>query len=92
MHQHNALDLMRAVESDRWIVRATNTGLSSVIDPHGRILWRSQINRYQEHIATIYRRDTQTLYVRWGDWLTRCLGILAVIVTGLEWRIRKFSS
>jgi len=34
--QHHAQDVMRAIESDRWAVRATNTGYSGIIDPHGR--------------------------------------------------------
>ncbi|MBL1174156.1 apolipoprotein N-acyltransferase [Pantanalinema sp. GBBB05] len=70
MAQHEAQDLMRAIETDRWAVRATNTGYSGVIDPHGRIVWRSQPHEYQIHTETIARRQTQTLYVRWGDWLT----------------------
>jgi apolipoprotein N-acyltransferase len=73
MAQHQAHDLMRAIESDRWIVRVTNTGYSSVIDPHGHRVWRSQPNTYQTHVATIARRSSQTLYVRWGDWFTPLL-------------------
>jgi apolipoprotein N-acyltransferase len=69
MAQHHALDVMRAVESDRWLVRATNTGLSAVIDPHGRTLWKSPVNEKVTHIAEIERRRTRTLYVRIGNWL-----------------------
>ncbi|WP_417118170.1 apolipoprotein N-acyltransferase [Nodularia spumigena] len=68
--QHHALDMMRAIETDRWSVRATNTGYSAFVDPHGRTLWISRYNTYETHAQTIYRRQTQTLYVRWGDWLT----------------------
>jgi apolipoprotein N-acyltransferase len=68
MSQHQAQDLMRAIETSRWAVRATNTGYSGVIDPHGKIIWRSQPKRYQTHAETIYRRSSQTLYVRWGNW------------------------
>lgn len=71
--QHHAQDIMRAIETDRWAVRATNTGYSAFVDPHGRTLWRSQYNTYEIHAETIYRRQTQTLYVRWGDWLTPLL-------------------
>lgn len=73
MAQHEAQDMMRAIETDRWAVRATNTGYSGVIDPHGKIIWRSQPQAYQLHAETIDRRQTQTLYVRWGDWLTPVL-------------------
>jgi apolipoprotein N-acyltransferase len=80
--QHHAQDVMRAIETDRWAVRATNTGYSAIVDPHGRTLWMSGINTYETHADTIYRRQTQTPYVRWGDWLTKVLLGLAGI-TGL---------
>ncbi|MEM9539604.1 MAG: apolipoprotein N-acyltransferase [Cyanobacteria bacterium P01_E01_bin.42] len=77
--QHHALDVMRAIESDRWAVRATNTGYSGIVDPHGQTLWLSAIDTYELHSETIYRRTTKTLYVLWGDWLTWCfLGIGAI--------------
>jgi apolipoprotein N-acyltransferase len=71
--QHHAQDVMRAIETDRWAVRATNTGYSAIVDPHGRTLWISGINTYEIHAHTVYRRQTQTLYVRLGDWLTPVL-------------------
>lgn len=80
--QHHAQDVMRAIETDRWAVRATNTGYSAIVDPHGRTLWMSGINTYETHADTIYRRQTKTPYVRWGNWLTKVLLGLAG-VTGL---------
>ena len=77
--QHHAQDVMRAIETDRWAARATNTGYSAIVDPHGRTLWISDINTYELHAGTIYRRQTQTPYVRWGDWLTPTLLVLAAI-------------
>ena len=81
--QHHAQDVMRAIETDRWAVRATNTGYSGIVDPHGRTLWISGINTYEIHAHTVYRRQTQTLYVRWGDWLTPVL----LGSAGLSWVI-----
>jgi len=77
--QHHAQDVMRAIETDRWAVRATNTGYSGIIDPHGNTHWLSNLNTYETHIATIDRRQTESLYVRWGDWLTPLLLVLAVV-------------
>lgn len=79
--QHHAQDVMRAIETDRWAARATNTGYSGVVDPHGRTVWISDINTYEVYAGTIYRRQTQTLYVRWGDWLTIVLAVLAAITS-----------
>ncbi|TAG97993.1 MAG: apolipoprotein N-acyltransferase [Oscillatoriales cyanobacterium] len=75
--QHHALDVMRAIETDRWAAIATNTGYSAFVNPHGETLWMSGINTYEVQDATIYRRQTQTLYVRWGDLLTPLLLVLA---------------
>jgi apolipoprotein N-acyltransferase len=77
--QHHALDVMRAIETDRWTARATNTGYSARVDPHGKTLWKSGINTYEVHLGTLHRRQTQTPYVRFGNWLTPGLfGILIV--------------
>lgn len=78
--QHHAQDVLRAVEIDRWAVRATNTGYSGIVDPHGNTLWRSGINTYETHAHTVYKRQTQTWYVRWGDWLTPVLLLLGFMV------------
>jgi apolipoprotein N-acyltransferase len=87
MAQHQAHDLMRAIENDRWAVRATNTGYSSVIDPHGQIQWQAPANQFISHNHSVYRRQTQTPYSRHGNWLTPLL----VIGLGslLQLRIRK---
>ncbi|MEG4009318.1 apolipoprotein N-acyltransferase [Microcoleus sp. Pol11C1] len=77
LDQHHALDVMRAIETDRWAAIATNTGYSAFVNPRGETVWKSRINTYEVRDATIYRRQTQTLYVRWGDWLTPVLLVLA---------------
>lgn len=71
--QHHALDILRALETDRWLVRATNTGYSAVITPQGKTVWRSPLNQYAITEQTIFTRQTQTPYVRWGDWLSKVL-------------------
>ncbi|HIK52646.1 MAG TPA: apolipoprotein N-acyltransferase, partial [Oscillatoriales cyanobacterium M59_W2019_021] len=83
--QHHAQDVMRAIETDRWAIRATNTGYSAIVDPHGRTLWKSGIKTYETHADTVYRRQTRTLYVRGGDWLTPLL-----LGLGIAWAIGRF--
>jgi apolipoprotein N-acyltransferase len=77
--QHHAQDIMRAIETDRWAARATNTGLSAFVDSHGKTLWMSGHLTYEAHAETIYRRQTRTLYVLWGDWLILLLSGIAVL-------------
>lgn len=75
MLQHHAHDVMRAIESDRWTARATNTGYSGIVDPHGHTQWLSKRRTYATHLHQIYRRQTQTPYVRWGN------GLLLLLVS-----------
>ncbi len=85
--QHHAQDIMRAIENDRWAVRATNTGYSAFVNPHGKTLWISGHDSYETHAQTIYRQQTQTLYVRWGDWLCWVLLGFAIGIWGWEKRV-----
>jgi apolipoprotein N-acyltransferase len=86
MMQHHAQDVMRAIESDRWAARVTNTGISGIVTPHGETRWLSEPNQYTTHLDTIYRRQTRTLYVRWGDWLTPLLLLGSGVAIALSQR------
>ncbi|MEO0542094.1 MAG: apolipoprotein N-acyltransferase, partial [Cyanobacteria bacterium P01_A01_bin.105] len=79
LHSH---EVMRAIETSRWGARATNTGLSGVIDAHGRTIWLSTAQQSAVHAETLYRRDYKTLYVRWGNWLTPVLLGLSLLRLG----------
>src|SRR5207237_8898591 len=42
-YQHFAMAVFRAVENARYLVRAANTGITAVVDPHGRVLERTEL-------------------------------------------------
>ena len=79
--QHLAMARIRAVENRRYLLRATNNGISAVIDPYGRILRRGP--RFERSILSgtfEYRKDT-TFYTEQGDifaWVC-CLGSLLAL-------------
>ncbi|MCY7407582.1 MAG: apolipoprotein N-acyltransferase, partial [Alkalinema sp. CAN_BIN05] len=81
MAQQEAHDTMRAIETDRPIIRVTNTGYSGLIESTGQTKWRSQPNRYDLHISELYPRTSQTLYVRYGNWITPLLLVLSFILS-----------
>ncbi len=87
--KHHAQDVARAVETNRWAVRATNTGYSGIVDPNGRTVWISGINTYEYHKDLVYLRQTKTPYVQWGDWLTPLLLVTGGSFAGWHhWRRR----
>ncbi|MEM9770410.1 MAG: apolipoprotein N-acyltransferase [Cyanobacteria bacterium P01_D01_bin.73] len=87
--QHHAQDVMRAIETDRWLASATNTGTSAIINPHGIDQWHSTANTYAAHADTLYRRTTQTLYVRWGNWLLIPLSGISLLLSGISFTSRS---
>jgi apolipoprotein N-acyltransferase len=65
--QHLNMVRMRAIENHRWILRATNTGVTAAINPYGRVTAaapRHQRTSIRVHFG--YEHDL-TFYARYGD-------------------------
>ncbi|MBE9028371.1 apolipoprotein N-acyltransferase [filamentous cyanobacterium LEGE 11480] len=84
MAQHQAHDIMRSIELDRWAVRATNTGYSSIITPHGKVVWRSTPHQLVSHSDRVYRRHHLTPYTQLGNWLTPLLVVGLGVKLGVK--------
>ena len=67
-YQHLLIARMRAMENGRWLLRSTNTGVTAVIDPAGRVRGTLPIDRPGVLAAHFDFEDRLTLYTRWGDW------------------------
>ncbi len=68
--QHMGMAVFRAVENRRSMVRSTNGGMTTIIDPNGRLL--DLYPPFQEGALVgdvpIYT-DRSTVYTAWGDWM-----------------------
>ncbi len=78
-HQHMQMAQMRALENGRYVVRATNNGITAVVDERGRITAR--LPQFEPGVlrATVIPQQGITPYTRLGDWpllvgLFLCLG------------------
>ena len=79
-HQHLQIARMRALEVGRYMARATNTGVSAILDERGRI--RARGPQFQ---AEVIRGEVQPLrgltpYARFGDWpaVAMMIGLLTL--------------
>jgi apolipoprotein N-acyltransferase len=65
--QHLQISRMRAIETGRTMLRATNTGMTAIVDPHGRVVGR--LPQFTEGILSGEAQGYSgaTPYVRWGN-------------------------
>jgi len=79
-HMHLALARLRAIEHRRWLVRATNSGISALVDASGAVVAQTGVLTRENVRGTVRLRDDATLYGRLGDW-PGWLALLAVALT-----------
>lgn len=78
--QHLAYASLRAIENRRSIVRSANTGISAIINQQGEIVestewWEEAILKGKVNL-----NDEITFYVRYGDYLGRTAGFVAILL------------
>ena len=77
---HLVLAQFRAIEHRRYLARATNSGMSAVVDPVGRIVTKSGVLTRENIRATVHMMEGQTVYARLGDW-PGWLSLIVVVFT-----------
>ena len=83
LSMHNSQSVLRAVENGRYVVRSANTGISSIIDPMGRVVDSLGANREGYVTAEVNLRNDLTLYTRIGNvivWLCIAFDSIFVLV------------
>jgi apolipoprotein N-acyltransferase len=67
--QHLVVSAFRSVETRRPQVRVTNTGISAVITPTGKIVELASVHEATVLVASVTPvAEATTLVLRWGDW------------------------
>jgi len=66
--QHLQMAQMRALEAGRWMIRATNNGVTALIDPFGKITTR--IPQFERGVmyGEVVPMHELTPYLRWRSW------------------------
>jgi apolipoprotein N-acyltransferase len=84
--QHLLVVRMRAAENARWIVRATNDGITAAVDPAGRVVKRlPSFVQMAGELPYSYRQQ-QTFYTRHGDWFGWSCAVVGVAAVAMAVR------
>lgn len=83
---------MRAIENRRWILRSTNSGITAVIDPFGRVLDTAARNQRTFLDVPYSVEPRTTFYTRHGDWFVWLCGIISVAAIALRFSVWRSSA
>ena len=83
--QHFEMDRMRAIELDRYLLRAANSGITGVIDPRGNVLVSAPQNKRLALEGKYGLQSNLTLYARFGDWAV-AFSLLVMLMFGFVGR------
>jgi apolipoprotein N-acyltransferase len=78
-HQHLQIARMRALETGRYLLRSTNTGVSAIIGPDGGIRAKSPLLELDVLRGEILPLVGETPYVRFGDSAILTLLVLSLV-------------
>jgi apolipoprotein N-acyltransferase len=80
--QHLQQTQMRAIENERWLLAATNTGMTASVDPYGRIVAATP-RKVRTALAAPYALSSSTsFYTRHGDWFAYVCAIISAGAIG----------
>lgn len=88
--QHLNAVRMRAAETGRWLIRASNSGRSAIIAPDGTITEALPFDRSGVLRVRVARRTTPTIYTAFGDWIVVLSGALLAAVAAREGRLAYY--
>ena len=84
--QHMAIAQMRALETQRYLLRSTNTGITALVNHKGEIVKQLPTNQKATLTAYAQTRQGLTPFMQFGLWP---LWILSFLVLALgDWRFR----
>lgn len=87
-HQHWQKARMRAIESGRYMLRATNTGITGIINAQGRVVAQAPMFRREALTGFMQPMAGSTPYLLWGDW-PAVGGAVSVLARALLARRRR---
>jgi apolipoprotein N-acyltransferase len=88
--QHFEQARLRAIEQGRYLVRAANTGVSGVVDAHGRVVARGDLFETTLLVHDVQLADGASLYAKMGDsFAWACAIFVPFALVRLEWMSKR---
>jgi apolipoprotein N-acyltransferase len=92
-YQMLAMSIFRAIENHMYILRSSTTGVSCIIDPHGRMTRKVQDKQKRDVnvdgliVGNIQVSSERTFYTKYGDWFVYTL--FSMLTGFLLWIVVK---
>lgn len=74
---------LRAIEAGRWVLQASTTGYSAIVDPDGRVVVRSDLKEQVVLTTQVQLREGNTWATRFGKLPISMLAVFLLVGSGL---------
>ena len=92
-YQHLSMAAFRTVETRTPLVRAANTGITSIIDQNGHIRGMTSLFKEAVMVGEVQPGSSNSLYLKIGDLFAQvCLGLSVLLLLIQRWRTQPQKS
>jgi apolipoprotein N-acyltransferase len=88
--QHLQIARLRAIESGRWLLRTTNTGITAIVDDRGQVRAQAPTDQVYVLKGEIQPLAGATPVTRWGN--TPVVTLSALVLLACAWLSRRSSA
>ncbi len=85
-YQHLAMAIFRSVETRTPLIRAANTGITSIVDQNGHIMGMTSLFKEAVMVGEVHPGSADSLYLKIGDLFVQCCIGLVVLITVVQWK------
>lgn len=71
---------LRAAENAKYIIRATNDGVTQIVNPFGKVVYSAEPKKQKILIGDIYVNEYKTFYTKYGNILVYLILLLSIIL------------
>ena len=83
---------LRAIETSRWVLQASTTGFSAIIDPDGKVIEKTGLKNQQVLSSMVELRSGRTWAVSLGKTKITWFSMLLLVFIGCFFRLQSLTS